>query len=101
MSSIQHSSCATVSTAETAVRSRRSVALLKPKAYLRKLLVVGAHSVLHHRERHNDPLRNWAKALLAAKPFKLVAVAIANKMARIVFALLSSQSAYAAPVAAA
>jgi transposase len=70
-------------------------------AYLRKLLVVGAHSVLHHRERHNDPLRNWAKALLAAKPFKLVAVAIANKMARIVFALLSSQSAYAAPVAAA
>ena len=67
-------------------------------AYLRKLLVVGAHSVLHHRERHNDPLRNWAKTLLAAKPFKLVAVAIANKMARIVFALLSSQSAYAAQV---
>jgi transposase len=65
--------------------------------YLRKLLVVGAHSVLHHRERHNDPLRTWAKALLEAKPFKLVAVAIANKMARIVFALLSSQSAYKAP----
>ena len=70
-------------------------------AYLRKLLVVGAHSVLHHCERHNDPLRNWAKALLATKPFKLVAVAIANKMARIVFALLSSQSAYTAPAPAA
>ncbi len=66
-------------------------------AYLRKLLVVGAHSVLHHSARHTDPLRTWAKALLVAKPFKLVAVAIANKMARIVFALLSSQSDYAAP----
>jgi hypothetical protein len=38
---------------------------------------------------------------LAAKPFKLVAVVIANKMARIVFALLSSQSTYAAPAPAA
>lgn len=70
-------------------------------AYVRKLLVVGAHSVLHHREKHNDPLRTWAKALLGTKPFKLVAVAIANKLARIVFALLSSQSDFAAkPVTA-
>lgn len=70
-------------------------------AYLRKLLVVGAHSVLHYAKRHNDPLRNWAKALLAGKPFKLVAAAIANKMARIVFALLSAQTDYTAKAAAA
>jgi len=70
-------------------------------AYLRKLLVVGGHSVLYHREKHTDPLRTWAKALIGTKPFKLVAVAIANKMARIVFAMLSSQADYRAGTAAA
>lgn len=64
--------------------------------YVRKLLVVGAHSVLCHRERHNDALRTWAKALIANKPFKLVAVAVANKMARLVYAVLTSQTDYTA-----
>jgi transposase len=65
-------------------------------SYLRKLLVVGAHAVLRHQARHNDPLRNWARKLLTAKPFKLVAVATANKLARMVFALMRDQSRYAA-----
>lgn len=64
-------------------------------AYLRKLLVVGAHAVLHHHARHDDALRQWARKLLGAKPFKLVAVAIANKLARIVFAVLARQQDYA------
>ena len=63
--------------------------------YIRKLLVVGAHAVLHHAAKHSDPLRQWAKMLLIAKPFKLVAVATANKMARLVYAILSSQKPYA------
>lgn len=57
-------------------------------AYLRKLLVVGAHAVLHHQARHDDPLRQWARKLLATEPFKLVAVATANKLARMAFALM-------------
>jgi transposase len=65
-------------------------------AYLRKLLVVGAHAVLHHHARHDDPLRAWARKLLATKPFKLTAVAIANKLARIAFAVLTKQARYAA-----
>jgi transposase len=65
-------------------------------AYLRKLLVVGAHAVLHHQARHHDPLREWARRLLATKPFKLVAVALANKLARIAFALLAGKARYAA-----
>jgi transposase len=52
---------------------------------LRKLLVVGAHAVLFHRKLHTDALRMWAKKLIEKKPFKLVAVALANKMARIAF----------------
>jgi len=65
-------------------------------AYLRKLLVVGAHSILYHRKRHSDPLRNWANRLMETKPFKLVAVALANKLARIVFAVMKSGNAYRA-----
>jgi transposase len=63
-------------------------------SYLRKLLVVGAHSVLHHQARHNDPLRTWARKLLATKPFKLVAVATANKLARMAFALMRQNTRY-------
>jgi transposase len=55
---------------------------------LRKLLVVGAHAV------HTDPLRMWAKKLIEKKPFKLVAVALANKMARIAFAILRGKTVY-------
>jgi transposase len=61
---------------------------------LRKLLVVGAHAVLFHRESHTDPLRMWARKLIEKKPFKLVAVALANKMARIAFAILRSKTTY-------
>ena len=62
--------------------------------YLRKLLVVGAHAVLFHRKPHADALRTWAGRLIEKKPFKLVAVALANKMARIVFATLKAQTSY-------
>ena len=61
---------------------------------LRKLLVVGAHAVLFHRKPHTDPLRMWAKRLIEKKPFKLVAVALANKMARIAFAVLRGKTVY-------
>jgi transposase len=70
----------------------------KPKlgriSKMRKLLVVGAHAVLFHRKPHTDPLRMWAKKLIEKKPFKLVAVALANKMARIAFAILRSKTVY-------
>jgi transposase len=61
---------------------------------LRKLLVVGAHAVLFHRKLHTDPLRMWAKKLIEKKPFKLVAVALANKMAGIAFAILRGKTVY-------
>ena len=62
--------------------------------YLRKLLVVGAHAVLRHRQPHGDALRMWAKRLIENKPFKLVAVALANKMARIAFAVMKAATNY-------
>jgi transposase len=61
---------------------------------LRKPLVVGAHAVLFHRKSHTDPLRMWARKLIETKPFTLAAVALANKMARIAFAILRSKTTY-------
>ena len=68
--------------------------------YLRRVLVVGAHAVLR-RARHQPEKYPWLTQLLARKPFKVVAVALANKMARIAWALLAKGGAYRAPALAA
>jgi transposase len=60
---------------------------------LRSLLVLGATSVLRHA-KHNDNAPRWLVALLARRPFKVVAVALANKTARIVWALLTKGGTY-------
>src|SRR5438552_1484607 len=68
--------------------------------YLRRLLVVGAHSVLR-RAKQNPEKYPWLAQLLARRPFKVVAVALANKMARVAWALLAKGGTYRAPVLAA
>ena len=59
--------------------------------HLRKLLVVGAHAALYRMRKASgdSPLANWARTLLSKKPFKLVAVALANKIARIAWAIMA------------
>jgi transposase len=64
--------------------------------YLRRILVVGAHAVLQ-RALHNPDKYPWLTQLLARRPFKVVAVALANKMARIAWALLAHGGTYRAP----
>ena len=65
---------------------------------MRKLLVVGACATLRHRRGHNDALRRWASGMLQRKTvkykFKLTAVALANKLARIVYALATKGGHY-------
>ena len=70
----------------------------KGDSYIRRLLVVGAHAVLKVARHKEIPTTQWAAALLARKPYKLAAVACANKMARIVWALLTKSETYRAPV---
>jgi len=55
---------------------------------LRSLLVVGATAVLQHARR-GATISPWLTALLARRPAKVAAIALANKMARIVWALLT------------
>lgn len=65
---------------------------------LRRLLVVGAIAILA-RFKHNTKggaLGDWARRLLETKPFRLVAVALANKLARIAWALMTKGQGYAA-----
>ena len=59
--------------------------------YLRKLLVNGAMSVLRSKRAKQDP---WLVKLLASKPMKVAAVALANKMARIAWAVMMRQEDY-------
>ena len=66
--------------------------------YLRKLLVIGACATLRYRKGHNDAMRLWASGMLERKTvkykFKLTAVALANKVARIVFVLMTRGGQY-------
>ena len=66
--------------------------------YLRRLLVNGATAVVKSKRATADP---WLAKLLASKPRKLVAVALANKMARIGWALMTRQEDFRARPAAA
>lgn len=63
---------------------------------LRRLLVVGAHAALYRIKsgKTQSPLADWARNLLAKKPFKLVAVALANKMARTAWAIMAGDDCY-------
>jgi transposase len=64
--------------------------------YLRRILVVGACAVLK-QARLQPEKYPWLTQLLARRPFKVVAVALANKMARVAWALLAKGGVYRTP----
>ena len=68
---------------------------------LRRLLILGASAVVRRATGPGAPKETWLARLLARKPRMLVIVALANKMARIAWALLRKGEVYKAPVVAA
>lgn len=68
--------------------------------YLRRLLVAGALAIVQQARRHPDKYP-WVVKLLGKKPAKLVAVAVANKTARIAWAIMAKGGTYRAPMLAA
>ena len=62
--------------------------------YLRQLLVIGATSMLGVVNKNRTANDAWAISLLAKKPPRLVTVALANKMARIAWAVMARQETY-------
>lgn len=68
---------------------------------LRRLLILGASSATKVAARNPEKASAWLVSMLARKPRMLVNVALANKMARIVWALMAHGGTYRAPAAAA
>ncbi|WP_152986895.1 transposase, partial [Pseudovibrio sp. POLY-S9] len=62
--------------------------------YLRQLLVVGMTSLVRLTKHHPDRANNWLVGLLERKPARLATVAMANKTARIVWAILTKNEPY-------
>lgn len=63
---------------------------------LRTLLIVGATAVLK-QARRGLQLPAWIVSLMARRPYKVAAVALANRMARMIWALLVKGGTYQAP----
>ena len=63
---------------------------------LRRLLIIGANTILIRAARNGAPAGSWLARMMARKPPMRVRVALANKMARIVWALLARGEVYRA-----
>jgi transposase len=74
----------------------------KGNPYLRTLLVVGATAMLQSRAREKAPGGTWFRALLMRKSPRVATVALANKMARVAWAVLTKGEVFRqTPIAAA
>jgi transposase len=62
--------------------------------YLRRLLTVGATAVMRHLPGKLDRLSVWLRELLDRRSFRLVSLALANKLARIAWAVMKRQDTY-------
>lgn len=71
------------------------------QADIRRLLIIGAMSRLNWLGRSRIPEGSWLERMLARKPRMLVAIALANKMARAIWAMITKQQDYRIPVPAA
>jgi len=70
------------------------------QADIRRLLIIGAMSRLNWMGRKSIPKASWLARMVARKPRMLVAIALANKMARTIWALLTKNEDYQVPAQA-
>jgi hypothetical protein len=63
------------------------------------LFTTGALAVIRYAKIHGTKHRPWLSALLARRPTKVAAIALANKIARMVWAMMTRGERYKEPVA--
>jgi transposase len=62
--------------------------------YLRSLLIHGARSVVRHAKNKDDYLSQWINRLVERRGVNKATVALANKMARVGWAILRNKTTY-------
>ena len=67
--------------------------------YLRSLFTAGALAVIRYAKIHGTTRRPWLTALLARRPTKVAAIALANKIARMAWAMMAKGERYKEPAA--
>ena len=67
--------------------------------YLRSLFTAGALAVIRYAKIHGSQHRPWLTALLARRPTKVAAIALANKIARMAWAMMAKGERYKEPAA--
>ena len=67
--------------------------------YLRSLFVAGALAVIRYAKIHGTKHRPWLTSLLTRRPTKVAAIALANKLARMAWAMMARGERYRQPVA--
>jgi transposase len=69
-------------------------------SYLRKLFIQGARAVLKYREKQSSGLKIWLAELSSRNQYNVVGVALANKLARMAWAVLASGQVFRPPLLA-
>ena len=67
--------------------------------YLRSLFMAGALAVIRYAKIHDTKHRPWLTALLTRRPTKVAAIALANKIARMAWAMMAKGERYKEPIA--
>ena len=80
-------------------RARLGSISKKGDRYLRGLFVAGALAVIRYAKLHGTKYRPWVAALLARRPTKVAAIALANKLARMAWAMMARGERYNYPAA--
>jgi transposase len=72
----------------TGGKDRPGSITMQGNRYLRWLLVVGAMAVIRYARKHGTEKRPWLGRLIERRPTKVAAVALANKIARMAWAIM-------------